>query len=214
MTIVNIRLRDDATGYEPTPDGEGAIPITVGGYHEDVDLDQLTPRARTLAEAIAQRPSRSAGDIWVEHEKPIRESIADWSNWYTEEEASQPERRPWRGWAAFPATSSMTAIEYLEREAQKIPANWHVLGATPQTPVPSKDEGAADRYLTRDQVLAYMRARGRDISVSTWSAYTSKKRRQAPPPDHHVGRTPQWKPETIDSFLAGTWKGATTDPAG
>ncbi|MDX3230615.1 hypothetical protein [Streptomyces sp. ME19-01-6] len=210
-TIVNIRLRDDAPGYELTLDGEGAIPTTVQGHHEDVDLDQLTPRARALAEAVAQTRSRSAGDVWMESDQPIRERIADWSNWYTEEEATQPERRPWRGWAHYPATSTMSPIDYLEREARKIPPGWHVLGANPQTPVPSKDSGAADQYLTRDQVLAYMRARGRDISVSTWSAYTSKKRRQAPPPDRHVSRTPQWKPETIDAFLAGTWKAETPD---
>ncbi|MFH0246034.1 hypothetical protein ACGRHY_27290 [Streptomyces sp. HK10] len=205
-TIVSLNLRTDATDWRPDSTGEGAEPYTVSGYREDVDLDQLTPRARALAEAIAQCPGSQPLDIWVESDDPIRDRNPDWHHWYTEEQASQPERRPWRGWSTFPATSKMTAVEWLEREARKIPLGWHVLGASPRTPVPSLEAAKNDRYLTRDEVLAYMRARGRDISVSTWSAYTAKTRGQAPQADRYVGRTPQWKVETIDAFLDGTWK--------
>lgn len=195
-TIIKLKLRHDAY------DDNGHLVV---GYHEDVDLDALTPRARSLAEAIAQCSDQQPLGIWVEHEKPIREHFPDWRMWFTEEEAALPDRRPWRGWSKFPATSPMTAVRWLEGEAQKIPPDWHVLGAHPHTPVPSLEAGAADRYLTRAQVLDYMRVRGRDISVSTWSAYTSRKRRQAPQPDRYVERTPQWKPETIDAFLDGSW---------
>lgn len=199
--IVNIKLRDDTHDKAP-------VPRFIPGYYEDVNLDELTPRARTLAEAVAQSDLRTATDIWMESDAPIRDRVQDWQHWYTEEQAIQHERRPWRGWAWYPADSSMTAVEYLEREARKIPPGWHVIGAHPSTPVPSVATGAEDRYLTRDQVLAYMRGRGRDISASTWSAYTSRKRAQAPVPDRYVGRTPQWKVETIDAFLDGTWRGA------
>ncbi|MEC4016057.1 helix-turn-helix transcriptional regulator [Streptomyces sp. H27-D2] len=200
-TIVNIMLRDDAPSHTLTPDGEGAIANVTPGYHEDVDLDALTPRARTLAEAVAQTTTRSAAGIWLESEAPIRDRQSDWPNWYTPEQAEQPERRPWRGWSHYPATSSMPAVQYLEQEARKIPPDWHVLGATPQTPVPSREAGAADQHMTRDQVLGYLRARGRDIAPSTWSSYIARK--QGPAPDRYVGRTPQWLPATIDAWLAG-----------
>jgi len=199
---VNIKLRHDST--EMLPHGEGYLPRDVPAEYEDVDLDQLTPRARTLAEAVAQSSLRTAVDIWMERDKPIRETEPDWQQWYTEEEANRPERRPWRGWSAYPSTSTMTPVEYLEQQAQKIPPHWHVLGDHPTTLVPSKEAGAADQYLTRDQVLAYLRDRGRPIAPSTWSSYTA--RDQAPGADRHVGRTPQWAVATIDAYLDGTWK--------
>jgi hypothetical protein len=200
-TIIKLNLRHDTYVYDPTPDGEGAEPRLVLGYAENVDLDALTPRARAMAEAIAQCSGAQPLDIWVEYKEPIMDHMPDWRDWFTEEQAAQPDRRPWRCWSRFPATSPMTAVEWLEREARKIPPGWHVLGAHPRTPVPSLEAGAADQYLTRDQVLAYMRHRGVDISIGTWGGYTS--RGQAPRPDRYVARTPQWCPRTIDTYLAG-----------
>jgi hypothetical protein len=194
VSTISLKLRHDA--YDENDQ-------LVLGYREDIDLDQLTPRARTVAEAIAQCSGHQPLDIWVERDKPLRETEPHWEMWYTPERAAQPERRPWNGWSRFPATSPMTAVEWLEREARKIPRDWHILGAHPRTPVPSLEAGAADQYLTRGQVLAYMRGCGRGISVSTWSAYTA--RGQAPQADRYVGRTPQWLPSTIDAFLDGTW---------
>lgn len=195
-TIVNLKLRRDSRRKNAP--------------YEDVDLDKLTPRARTLAEAIAQTSLRTATDIWMESDKPLRETDPNWHVWYTEEQANQPEQRPWRGWSTYPIASTMTAIDYLESQAAKIPPGWHVLGASPDSPVPSLEAGIADRYLTRDQVLAYMRQRGRDISPSTWSSYTAATRQQAPKADRYVGRTPQWRVETIDAFLNGHWKPTST----
>lgn len=186
MTTVNIKLRQD--------DGDRQAP------YEDVDLDQLTPRARTLAEAVAQTALRTAIDIWTESDTPIRDANPNWRLWHTEEEAAQPERRPWRGWAAYPIDSTVTPVEYLEREARKIPPNWRVLGARPGSPVPSLEAGAADKAMTRDAVLTYLRENGRPIAVSTWSSYVA--RGQAPKPAQHVGRTPLWDQADIDAFLS------------
>ena len=179
MATVNIRLRDDADSYEITPDGEGAIPVTVEGYHEDIDLDQLTPRARTLAEAVAQRSLRIAGTIWLE--------------------SDQGEYRPWSGWAYYPATSTMSAITYLEREAEKIPPNWRVLGATPHTPVPSLAAAAEDRHLGKDAVLKHMDTRGAHMSPAAWD--TLRRAGHLPEPDRYVSGRPQWLLETIDAYI-------------
>lgn len=124
-TIVSLKLRDDA--YE----NGNLIPAT----YEDVDLDQLTPRARALAEAVARTSLSTAVDIWMEHSTPICDIDPSWRMWHTEEQAARPERRPWRGWARYPANSPVTPVEYLEGEARKIPPDWHVLGAvSPETP--------------------------------------------------------------------------------
>lgn len=193
--IVRLRLRTDCYN------GGVLIP----GYYEDIDLDALTPRARTLAEAIAQCPGQYKKDIWLEYREPIRDHFPDWQHWFTAEQAALPDRRAWRGWSKFRADSPEPAVDWLERQAREIPVDWHVLGHRPDPPVPSLAEGAADRYLTRSDVVAYLRGHGRDIGTpSTWSGYVT--RGDAPPPDRHVGRTPQWRPETIDAYLNGTWK--------
>lgn len=185
MAIVRIKLRWDSEDAEAP--------------YDDVDLDTLSPRARTLAEAVAAAPLQTAADIWMEHELPLRETMPDWAFWHTEEEASRPERRPWRGWARYPLDSKVDPVAYLEREARKIPPNWHVLGHMPDTPAPSLTAGAADQGMTRDMVLRYLREHGRPIAVSTWSAYVA--RGQAPRPARHVQRTPLWDRTDIDNFL-------------
>ncbi|MCX5202506.1 hypothetical protein OG897_13740 [Streptomyces sp. NBC_00237] len=186
MTIVNIKLRWN--------DGDIEAP------YDDVDLTRLTPRARSVAEAIAQTSLRTATNIWLEHDTPIRDATPDWGMWHTEEEAALPERRPWRGWARYPAASTVDPHDYLETEARKIPPDWHVLGTDTDHAVPSKDAGAADTGMTRDMVLTYLRERGRPIGASTWTGYVA--RQQAPRPSRHVGRTPLWERQDIDDWLS------------
>lgn len=185
MTKVVIRLRWSTDAQEAP--------------YETVDLDQLSPRARTLAEAVAAAPLQTAADIWMEHDKPIRDIDPDWRMWHTEEQAALPERRPWRGWARYPIDSTVSPVDYLEREARKIPPSWHVLGHHPGAPVPSLAEGAADEGMTRDMVLRYLLAAGRPIAPSTWSSYVA--RGQAPKPARTVSRTPLWDRADIDAWL-------------
>lgn len=174
------------------------------GVYEDVDLNQLSPTARALAEAIADSPMQTLSDIWVETDQPIRDLTPDWRHWYTEEEASLLGRRSWRGWAKYPTTYPLPAREYLEREAGKIPAGWHILGASPDQPIPSYAiAGQADeagQEMNVDQVLAYLHGKGRYIRPSTWRSYAA--RGQAPEPVRHIGRTPLWQRGDIDAWLA------------
>lgn len=223
MTSVTIRLRTDTPALDehgdpalhPVRDPRGTIhymtrDITAG--HDVVDLDTLSPRARALAECVAQMPDarKSAGEILCEHTTKTRgETTRHPEVWLSPEQMDQPARMTWSAWDRYPADSDLPAAEYLERQARKIPHDWRIVSACwiagePQQPVPSSRASAEDRYLTRDQVLAYMRERGRNISVSTWSGYVA--RGQAPGPDRRIVRTPQWRPGTIDAFLAGTWR--------
>lgn len=215
-TIVKLLLRQDCADADAEPDMDGRYPW-ITARPDEVDLDQLTPRARALAECVAQMPGSNsrAGEILCRHPSLTRhEMISSPEVWLRPEQMDQPAQMGWARWDAYRADSDVTAAEYLERQARKIPHDWAIISARwwlgpQQQPVPSSAASANDRYLTRDQVLDYMRERGRDISVRTWSGYTA--RNQAPKADRHIGRTPLWRPETIDAFLDGTWR--TTAPA-
>lgn len=208
MPTVTLLLRTDA---KHVADNNATVTYTPA-RPDEVDLDQLTPRARALAEAVAQLPGgrKGAGEILCEHTSKTRADMTpNASMWLTPEQMAEPARQTWSAWDKYPADSPMPAMEYLERQARKVPHDWRIVSAVwfagpRQQPVASSAASAADQYLTRDQVLAYMRDRGRDISVSTWSAYTA--RGQAPSADRRVGRTPQWRPETLDAWLDGSWE--------
>lgn len=167
-TIVNLKLRDDASTNDP-------IPVDVLAEYEDVDLDQLTPRARALAEAIAQSNLRTPTDILVESDRG--------------------ERRSWRGWSHYPATSSMAPAAWLESEARKIPADWHVFGVSPDRPVPSLQAGADDQHLTRDAAMKRI-----GMSPAAWDTLLGTG--HLPEPDRYVHGKPQWRPEAIDAYAS------------
>jgi hypothetical protein len=198
MTTVHILLRHSTPALDNDGnaicDDEGRVQF-VYAQPEEVDLDALSPRARALAEAVAASPLGSATDVWLESDDRIKDRNPDWAHWYTEEQASQQERRPWRGWAKFKATAPKSAVQYLEEQAAKIPAGWHVYGPTPDQPVPSN----TDTAMTMEQVLATLADHGRSIKPSTWRAYVT--REQAPQPIRHVGRTPLWDSADIVAFL-------------
>ena len=167
--------------------------ITYGAQRVTVDLDQLSPTARALVEAVAAHPAGAAVDIWVEADKPIRDTEPDWQTWYSEEEAAKPQRRPWRGWSAEPIVGD--PHERFEDEASKIPIGWHILGASPDEPLP--DAGPPAGYTTQ-QVLDYLRENKRNITPATWRSYVN--RGQAPAPARWVGRTPVWELEQIETW--------------
>ncbi|HWB38315.1 MAG TPA: hypothetical protein VHA75_20045 [Rugosimonospora sp.] len=176
------------------------VKIGIGGKKRTVDLDALSPKARALAEAIADRPGREAGDIWMESDAPLSELVRDWQYWYTPEEGAAPERRPWRGWSTLPLRPGETPEERLEVEAAKIPPGWHVYGAGARRPVPSLEAAKAVREATADQVVAYLAGLGRRIGRQTWTSYVGKD--EAPRPARKVGRTSLWDLDEVDKWLA------------
>ncbi len=172
------------------------LALTIGGQNVKIDPARLSATARTLAEAIANTPGRTTVDIWMEADQPIRDTQPDWANWHTEDEAAQPERRPWRGWSTTPLGPAEDPHARIEYEARKIPPGWHVYGARPDTP-------NTDRSPVREgdtaTVLAYLAQHGRTITPATWRAYVA--RNQAPQPAKRVGRTPLWHLDDIDTWL-------------
>lgn len=76
--------------------------------YDDIDLNRLSPRARGLAEAIAQRPERNRGAI----------TILDPAG----------ERVVWSNWSAYPVDSQMDPHDYLEQQAARFPGDWTIPG--------------------------------------------------------------------------------------
>jgi hypothetical protein len=204
MPTARILLRSDTPAIDENGvavlDGDGRRQMITATY-DDVHLDRLSPRARALAEAIAGTPLATATTVWVEADRPIRDTMPEesWRPWYTEEQAALPERRPWSAWDRYRATDPTDPHDWLERQAVKIPAGWHVLGAHPATPVATTDTG-----MTTDQVLATLARRGIRIKAATWRAYVA--RGYAPPPARRTGRTPLWDPAGVIAFAAA-WSG-------
>lgn len=194
-TIVTLNLRRDSARRD-SPDDD---PSTVPAFPEDVDLDQLTPRARALAEAIAQRPGQRIGEIVLQSDAAIADQLPDGDR-YAWRRTSPLDAYGLDDWWQLRATDCRTAVQWLEIEARaRVPLGWHVLGARRDTPVPSLLAGAADRHLTRDGVLDYMRARGAGMGIQAWDRFRGTG--HTPEPDRYVQRAPQWHPETIDAYI-------------
>lgn len=180
---------------------------------DQVDLEQLTPRARALAEAVAQMPGgrKGAGEILCEHRTLTRRDMTrDAERWLSPEQMDQPARQTWSAWDKYPADSEMPAREYLERQARKIPPEWAIVsammvGQVQPEPVPSASAGAADDLLTVRGVVDHLqRHHGRHIMPGTWRSYAA--RSQAPAAVSRVGRESLWSPADVDAWARGEWR--------
>lgn len=176
---------------------------------ETVDLDKLTPRARALAEAVAQLPGsrKSAGEILCQHVSKTRGDITPNADvWLTPEQQAEPARQHWSAWDKYPADSEMPAAEYLERQARKIPPDWAIVsGRSIATPVPgavpSVQARVEDTRLTVSGVVERLaRLHNRHIGPGTWRSYVA--RDQAPKPVAKVGRESLWDPTDVDAWAA------------
>lgn len=199
MTTVQIQLR---------------IRRTTGGAlrhppRDTIDLDRLSPRARALAEAVAASLGGNTSFVWIETDgprsqyrtQPVPDAYADPARDAT------PARDRWSAWDKYYANDPTDPHDYLERQAAKIPAGWHVVGPDPQTPV-----ATTDRELTADQVVATISRfqPGTTMTARTWRSYVSRGR--APEPVRHVGRTPLWNPDDVLAWLHNRpGQGARTD---
>lgn len=201
-TLLSLQLR--ASVNREGPRGGRNL---VAAKPDTVDLDQLTPRARALAEAVAQLPGsrKSAGEILCQHVSKTRGDITPNADvWLTPEQQAEPARQHWSAWDKYAADSEMPAAQYLERQARKIPPDWAIVsGRSIATPVPeavpSAQAGAEDTRLTVRGVLDRLATlHGRHIGPTTWRSYVA--RDQAPKPVGKVGRESLWDPEDVDAW--------------
>ncbi|MGA5579458.1 hypothetical protein ACPCK9_32235 [Streptomyces koyangensis] len=160
MTTVSLSLR------EPAPHGPRV--------YEDIDLAQLTPSARALAEALSHAALRTRVNVLLRH-------------------VDTGEMRGWSGWAFYPHDSTTPAVDYLEQEVAKFPPEWHTYGLYIDKPVPSIDAAARDQYLSRAFAM-----RALDLAPSEWDAL--RQARHLPPADRFISNRPQWAVETIEAY--------------
>lgn len=203
-TTVTISLR-----IGRTLDGERVQPP-----RDTVDLEQLSPRARALAEAVDASLSATASTIWIESDQPRGEQ------WRSEEQRAaygdpdrdtEPRRQQWSAWDRFYADAPESGEWYLERQAAKIPAGWHIVGAV-DPGRPPEQVPTTDRELTAEQVVATIALHrpGTRMTARTFRSYAS--RGQAPQPVRHAGRAPLWDSDVILEWLrARPGPGARTD---
>ena len=192
--VIRVKLRRDGR------DEDGQL---VRAVAEDLDLDNLTPRARALAEALwdaVQHPAvgGTSLDVVFESERTNAEQ-ADRHPRVPDayRPAEDPNSRATRtiSWGPLlSATSGSTLMEWLEVQARDIPEGWYPIGAPRRPRVQSWEAGAADYYLTRDQAMerSGLGATGWDTLIRT----------PLLTPDRYVCGRPQWLPESIDAFTA------------
>lgn len=198
MATIRIRIRNSWR----IPDEQGVVLLPAP--HDDVELDDLSPRARALAEAISHCPDGEAGTIRLESTLRVRDIQPNWEMWYTSQQADQPLRMDWSRWDRYPADSALPAADWLERQAAKIPAGYRIVGAC-RTSLGGEPEVRVDDtsdLMTAQAVAALLATCGRHITASTWRAYVA--RGQAPAPVRHVGRTPLWDAEQIRAWAPST----------
>ncbi|ACU71734.1 hypothetical protein Caci_2825 [Catenulispora acidiphila DSM 44928] len=207
MTSVTITLHIDAKHVSE----RGGVSWTQA-HPVAIDLDTLTPRARALAEAVAQLPGKrkGGGEIMCEHRTKTRRDITpDAESWLPPERLDEPARQAWARWDIYRADSEVPPAEYLEIQARKIPPEWrivcgHAIGLPDPAPVASSQSAGEDDRLTPRAVVEYLATRHqRHIGPSTWRSYAA--RGQAPAPVGHVGRESLWSPVDVDAWATGQW---------
>ena len=192
-TILRVKFRRDAR-----EDGK-----LVPAYSEDLDLDQLTPRARALAEALhdsMQPGTHPVLEVLCESDQTVRESMSaeQWAVYGNP--AADDEKLTTTVRYQFPkSTDVRTTVQWLEEQARGMPLDSYPIGIRHRPRVPSWEAGRDDRHLGRSQALAYLREHGAALSDAAWDTL-----RPTPvlEPDRYVGTQPQWRPETLDAFIA------------
>lgn len=207
MPTITLTLRTDTKHVTD----DDTVTLT-NAQPDTIDLDRLTPRARALAEAVAQLPGhrKGAGEILCVHRSKTRADMTrNPEMWLSPEQMTEPARQTWSAWDRYPADAAMGAAEYLERQARKIPPEWRIVSAWSMgaafAPVPSTEAGAADDGLTARGVTEYLATHhDRHIGPGTWRAYAA--RDQAPKPVRRVGREGLWSPADVGAWARGEWK--------
>lgn len=200
-TIVSLMLRTDS--HRRTGEiNELGLPVTewVPAYREDVDLDDLTPRARTLAEALVQQeqhPGRMGpGEIMLECDRLTHDvwpqSPDQRAAYGPRPREDQPARRHFVR-STLKTANGMGPMEYLEREARSWPMDWYIVGVRGCDPVASFEAGKADRVYTHETAREYL-----DLGPRSWDLLTQAG--HLPAPDRWAHGRPHWYPETIDAY--------------
>lgn len=201
-----------APGTGQLPEGviELEMPRGPAGRHR-VHLGSLTPKARALAEAIAQTDWR-----WIRTRsvQPRRELYAPghaelmWGSGSAV--LDQPEDGKFEGWMVNPTPSGYSIGHILEWEARKLTGCYPI--GDDGHDLPSSQAARLDDGLTPDQVMALLRnlneshsvATGRRVPVPGKDMWMRKATRGVdgyPAPVCHNGITSLWSAAAVRNFF-------------
>lgn len=181
------------------------VTLSFGHTEVLVDLGQLTPVARALAETMSAQPltGTARAAIMLRSRRPLRELVPDGEQKeYAVADLDAPDQQVWRGWAPWhPATDDIHA--WLEYEATRLPAGY--VPVRPQMrsdwQAPSADAalGEVDELLSRDQAMALVRHLGARISLEQWR--NEQAAGAAPKPALFVeGGQPRWSRAQVTRY--------------
>ncbi|MDG4795085.1 hypothetical protein [Micromonospora sp. WMMD1082] len=174
------------------------------GTIRSIDLDTLTPRARAIAEALAQA---KLPRIKIRSVRPARELHVPEYLPMLFDDPDAPETRihdSWWKWHDLDPEPSIHTV--LEWEAQKLDG-WYPV-ADDGTDLPSSQAARADDSLNRDQALALIQAicPGAGISIDTWMRNATRGIKGYPAPVRHNGHVSLWSEAAVRAWatrLAG-----------
>jgi len=167
-----------------------------------VDLDELTPKARALAEAIDDAEGRlPPGQIRIKSTAPAREL-------YLERHApmlSDPDEpmitvyHLW--WQCWGRADEPSAREVLEWEARKIGWRWYPVAAD-GSDLPSSQAARDDDGVTRDQALEIVHdiCPTVTISIDTWMRNATRGIKGYPGPCGHSGYHSLWSAAEVAAW--------------
>jgi len=182
------------------PDGtiELVMPRGPKGVHR-VDLAALTPRARALAEAIAQTQLRW---IRIKSVAPLRDLYAsqEAAAFFGGDALNEPRLGTFESWADN-FGGGRTVEQVLESEARKL-HGWYPI-ADDGTDLPSSQAARADDGLTPGQafrLLADLSAGVGRAGVEAWMRTATRGLDGHPPPVRHNGLTSLWSEQQLRDY--------------
>ncbi|MEV3999091.1 hypothetical protein ACFYPK_27965 [Streptomyces halstedii] len=199
--MISLMLRTDSYRDTGDTDPDGApVREFVPARREPIDLLDLTPRARTLAEAIHQAQQHPGpmgpAEIMLQCDRTTAEVYPrqeDEARAYGPREREHERARRHFVRSVLRSASEMSGAEYLEREARSWPMDWYIVGVRGLDPVPSFEAGRTDRVYTHDTAREAL-----GLTLRAWDLLTHAK--HLPSPDRWAHGRPHWYPATIDAY--------------
>lgn len=181
------------------------VPIGTTRGAQDVELDDLTPRAAAIARIWSANHLHTPCPLIVESVRTLREMGADPDEahlWWGADAMDRPHRFVLDVPATLPGGHGQPLPARLEAMAQRLPIGYIPVGGGTQTAPPANvDELREDAdLLTRAQVSELLCEQGRPVSVQVIANYKANPPKGWPQPAKYVGRTPLWSRTAIEAY--------------
>ncbi len=169
----------------------------------EVELDDLTPRARAIATLWTTQPMHTPCPLILESLRTLREMGADEDEvrlWWGPEAMDRPHRMVWE--ARDVGKRGVPVAARLELLAQRLPVGYIPVGTSrsPNLNVDVDELRDDADLLTRAQIADVLAEMGRPLSPGVIANYKSHPPAGWPQPVKYVGRTPLWSRAEIEGY--------------